>query len=143
MNKTIRKKLSMVLVAVMALFYGFANFASASNDNYVFDTIVKPYWLDNYNPGGRFRDTTHTNNPWKVNLRYSGEGRGTLTDFWLENRNDTRVTNKETVKQGVGAHYFKAYASASQTKVWLMCENNNFNGETYRITGYWDEETWD
>ena len=54
-----------------------------------------------------------------------------------------RVTDKETVKQGVGAHYFKAYASASQTKVWLMCENNNFNGETYRITGYWDEETWD
>ncbi|ESE29717.1 hypothetical protein HMPREF9089_01070 [Eubacterium brachy ATCC 33089] len=43
MNKTISKKLSMVLVAVMALFYGFANFASASNDNYVFDTIVKPY----------------------------------------------------------------------------------------------------
>lgn len=137
------KKISMTLVAIMALFYGLANFASASNDNYAFDTIVKPYWLENYNSGSRFRDTSHTNNPWKVNLKYSGEGEGTITEFWLENSKDVRVTKKERVKQGVGAHYFKAFDSASRTKVWLMCQNNNFAGETYRVTGYWDEETWD
>ena len=29
----------------------------------------------------RYRQTTHANNPWKVNLKKSGEGSGTITNF--------------------------------------------------------------
>lgn len=44
-------------------------------------------------------------------------------------------------KQGAGAYYKAAYSSASKTTVYLTGENNNYSGNTYYVSGYWDEET--
>lgn len=89
----------------------------------------------------RYRKTTNPKNMWKVNLLYSGEGNGTVTMFWLENYNKDNVSIDIRAVQGEGVKYEVAEPTASKTTVYLAGENNNFNSDTYYVSGYWDEET--
>lgn len=90
----------------------------------------------------RYRQTKSYDNPWKVNLKESGEGAGTRTEFWLEKSSGKNVAPVVSVKQGAGAYYREAFPSASQTNVYLTAQNNNENGKSYTVSGCWDEETW-
>ncbi len=114
----------------------------AANDNIGYSFEIKANYKNSYS-SSRYRQTKNTDNKWKVNMTYSGEGKGTVTTYWLakDNFSRTRVSDTHDVKQGSGAHYYKAYKSASDTKVRLGAENNNDSSKTYTVSGYWDEET--
>lgn len=90
---------------------------------------------------GRYRETTKTNNPWKVNLSKSGEGSGKVTTFYLSGYDWSQVSPSVNVKQGNGSYYRDAYESASKRTVYLTGCNNNFSVDGYTVSGYWDEET--
>lgn len=141
------KGLVLALLATMILVFAASNSAYASNDNYKFAIKVRDHWKNAYASPGRFRDTVTPENPWKVKMTWSEEGggniRGTLTDFWIEDRDENSVSKKISVKEGKGPYYTPAWYNAGNKKVWLTAENNNFDGDIYDVTGYWDEETWD
>jgi Protein of unknown function (DUF2712) len=131
-------KLTSALVLTVSL-VGVAGHTYASNDNHGYSFTIKPKHANNYS-GERYRQTTNTNNKWKVNLRSSGEGKGTLTTFWLD-KSGSRVSNTVNAKQGSGSYYREAYRSASKSYVRLGAENNNYSSGSYTASGYWDEET--
>lgn len=87
------------------------------------------------------RQTGDPADRWKVKLSTSGEGKGTYTTFWLENYDGDNVSKTVDVKQGKGYYYRPSYRSGCKTHVWLTAENNNFNSNSYEVSGYWDEET--
>lgn len=95
----------------------------------------------NSHSGPRYRQTKNTNNKWKVKLEKSGEGKGTVTRFWLEKSSGKNVSTTVNVKQGHKPYYTPAYTDASKTYVRLTAENNADTSKTYRVSGYWDEET--
>lgn len=116
--------------------------AWASDDNYGFSFSLKPHYANSYVAQARYRQTTNTNNKWKVNLQYNEEGAGKIATFWLAKaEGKAAVSAAHDVAQGTGAHYYPAYSSASQTDVTLGAENNNDSPNTYKISGVWDEET--
>lgn len=91
----------------------------------------------------RFRQTSNNSNKWKVDFQYSGEGAGTITTYWLAKFNASHdiVSNTHRIKQGSGPKYYSTYDGADKTDVCLGAENNNNSGNTYIVSGYWDEET--
>lgn len=105
-----------------------------------FNFKIGSYYSNGYS-GENYRQTTNIHNPWKVNLAYSGEGQGAYTTFWLDRKGYGRVSEAHDIKQGSGNHYYDAYSTANASWVRLGAENNNYNGDTYTVTGYWDEET--
>lgn len=135
-NKTTVKLVSAAVLSLSLLATAGSTFAS--NDNHGFSFTIKPEHANNYS-GERYRQTTDTNNKWKVNLQTSGEGKGTITTFWLD-KSGTRVSNIVDAVQGNGAYYREAFSSASQSYVRLGAENNNFSTSGYTATGVWDEE---
>ncbi|MDF0479540.1 DUF2712 domain-containing protein [Vagococcus sp. PNs007] len=137
-----KKTLFFALASVVTLSSSFYINALATDDNISFNFRVPSYQSNGHEATGQYRQTTHTDNQWKVKLLKSGEGKGTITKFWLENKNDTNVSKTVNAKQGSGPYYKDAYKSASQINVWLTAENNNFNGDSYNVSGNWDEETW-
>ncbi|MED4942226.1 DUF2712 domain-containing protein [Heyndrickxia coagulans] len=116
-----------------------AHLASASNDNVYFAFTIKPKYANSYS-GERYRQTENPSNKWKVNFTSSGEGKGTVTTFWLDKKG-TPVSSTHDVKQGSGAHYYNAISAANKSNVRLGAENNNYSTNGYPISGYWDEET--
>ncbi len=142
--KILRNYKSMVIAAAMAiLFLANVGIAYASNDNIGYSFTIKPYFGNTYSDG-RYRQTTNTSNPWKVNMTYSGEGAGTITTYWLAKFNSSHnvVSGTHNVVQGTGAHYFTANSGAKKTNVCLGAENNNDSPNSYTVSGYWDEETY-
>ncbi|MEC3658856.1 DUF2712 domain-containing protein [Bacillus velezensis] len=120
------------------------NFVKASNDNLSFALYVKPYHGNTYS-SEEFRQTYHTDNPWKVNLQKSAEGAGTIMTFWLiQTRNSSlpKASDTHNVKQGSGNHYYHANSKGNHTNVALAVENNNYSSHYYSARGIWDEETW-
>ncbi|MGN7312688.1 DUF2712 domain-containing protein [Alkalicoccobacillus gibsonii] len=132
-------KLTAALVLGVSLF-GVANSTFASDDKHGYSFTIKAAHANNYS-GERYRQTKNTNNKWKVALQTSGEGKGTITTFWLDKAGTGRVSNTVNAKQGAGAYYREAFAAANQSYVRLGAENNNYSNNTYTATGYWDEET--
>lgn len=142
MKMRLAKKLTkVVLVATLTLACISSVSVFAGDGNHEFKFQIGSHWGNGSIEKGRYRSTTNPNNMWKVNLVTSGEGKGTYTDFWLENKNRDNVSGDIRAKQGAGAYYKAAYSSASKTTVYLTGENNNYNGDTYYVSGYWDEET--
>ncbi|KZT83378.1 hypothetical protein Nizo1840_1657 [Lactiplantibacillus plantarum] len=117
-----------------------ANTALASNDNWGFNFIIQTHQA-NSRSGPLYRQTTNVNNKWKVNMQSSGEGARTVTTYWLENAGGTNVSPSLNVKQGNGSYYSAAYSNASKKNVYLTAQNNNYNSNQYRVSGFWDEET--
>jgi hypothetical protein len=139
----VKAKKAGALIATLALVVtsGIST-VKASNDNIQFNFNLKAHYANTYSPS-RYRQTTNTNNKWKVNLAYSSEGANSIATFWLAkaDTNHTRVSGTYDVHQGSGNHYYNAWAGASQTSVCLGAENNNDSANEYKISGYWDEET--
>lgn len=135
--------LKIVLALLITTVVGFGtSSAFASNNKIDYSFKVYGYWFNGKAPDGRYRETDNVNNSWKVRLEHSGEGSGTITTFWLENASSGNVTISKDVKQGNGPYYTNPYTSANKTTVWLTAQNNNYNGDSYTVSGYWDEETW-
>lgn len=138
------KMLSFLFAGVLmfSLCMGINASASVEND-YDFIFTIKPYQynsrIDSFE--AKYRNTPDPENMWKVGLRKSGEGEGTITCFWLEIFDETNVSDAIKAKQGTKTYYKEAYKSASEKKVYLTAENNNYNSDRYSVSGVWDEET--
>ncbi|MCD2368421.1 DUF2712 domain-containing protein [Bacillus sp. BS3(2021)] len=145
MLKVVRKNFRLILAGTLGIcIMASGNFVEASNDNYSFGEPIKPYHSNSYT-SERWRQTTHTNNPWKVNLKESDEGKGTITTFWIANTmyNSIPLASKTyNVKQGSGNHYYNANKKGNEAYVTLGMENNNYSPNWYYVKGVWDEETW-
>ena len=113
----------------------------ASDDNVSFSGTVKTY-QKNTRLDCRYRQTEKKENPWKVCLESSGEGKGTVTLFWLESTTGKNLSDDVYAVQGGPVYYNNPYSSAKKCDVYLTAENNNYNGNSYYVTGIWDEETW-
>ncbi len=139
------KKIIVVLLMFLIFSFFGKDVVYASNDNVGFSYTVKAKYQNSYYYS-RYRETTYSLNPWKVNLTYSGEGKGTTSTFWLSEFSGDwyvqRVSATYNVKQGSGDKYFVASNNASKKDVSLSVENNNYSKRSYTISGYWDEETW-
>ncbi len=64
----------------------------------------------------------------------------TINTFWLEHSNGANVSAAHDVKEGTGNHYYVPYTSANESYVRLTTENNNFDNNSYTVSGFWDEE---
>lgn len=115
-------------------------YAGAEND-YAYKFKVSSYHNNEHCDISRHRQTADPGDRWKVKLSTSAEGTGTYTRFWLENYDEDNVSQTVDVKQGVGYYYRPSYNSGCKTYVWLTAENNNYNSDSYEVSGYWDEET--
>lgn len=114
----------------------------ASDDNIGYKFRIGTYYDNSQEPDGRYRQTLKKENPWKVNLKSSEEGKGTITTFWLEDRFFINVSYERNAKQGAGAYYTEALNEASDKMVYLTAQNNNWSSVAYVVEGIWDEETW-
>ena len=121
-----KKRIVMAALAATMLIGMNASQAFASDDSIPYSFKIKANYANTYSDK-EYRQTTNTQNKWKVDMTYSEEGEGTITTY--------------DVTQGTGTHYYSAYSSASQRDVCLGAENNNNSSNTYTVGGYWDEET--
>lgn len=138
----ISKRIGIVAV-VFCAFLGVSavDIAASENNNIYFQFWVKSFWGNGRVTEGRYRSTTDTNDAWKVQLKSSGEGEGTITNFWLENYDEENVTRDISAVAGEDAKYDKVKSGATERNLYLTGENNNYNGNSYSVWGYWDEET--
>lgn len=140
MKKFLQKHSRIALAGVVgASLFATTQFASASDDNVGYSFTIGPNYSNSYS-SARYRETSSNANPWKVKFAYSAEGSGTFTTFWLD-KSGTRVSVAPVVKQGT-TEYNGTYDGAQKSNVRLGAENNNFNSSSYKVSGYWDEETW-
>lgn len=136
-------KVALVLCLAVSCAFSLNTFVLAGDANHSFGFRIGS-WHGNgriTDSEARYRSTTDPNNMWKVQLVTSGEGTGTITNFWLELYNEQNVSGDISAKQGTKQYYDSAYTSASRATVYLTGENNNYNGDTYYVSGFWDEET--
>lgn len=136
------KKMIMLGLSLTAILGMNTLSAFASDDDIGYSFTIKANYGNTYSDS-RYRQTSDSDNKWKVNMTYSSEGAGTITTYWLAlfNGSHTVVSDTHNVKQGSGAHYYSATSGASQKDVCLGAENNNNSPNTYTVSGYWDEET--
>lgn len=143
LKKKLSKITSITFIAAVVVTSIFSINAYASNDNIAFEFKIGS-WQSNgrvSDAKARLRETTNVDDQWKVGLKSSGEGTGTITRFWLEVYNKDNVSPAVNATQGSSVYYKKANSGASRAYVYLTGENNNFNGNTYYVSGIWDEET--
>lgn len=89
----------------------------------------------------KYRSTKDTENPWRVTIDYSGEGKNTITTFWLEDFYGNNVSQDVKAEyNGILQYVSPAYSSASGIDVYLTGENNNWNSESYYIEGRWSQQ---
>ncbi|MBF2356247.1 DUF2712 domain-containing protein [Listeria welshimeri] len=146
MKKFVSKNVRIIIAIVVGvLVFAPAFHSKASDNDYGFDFKLKPNCA-NSGSSSRYRETTSVNNPWKVRLKNSTEGKGTIASFWLGtyDRNTKAVQGSTimNVKQGAKARYCGAYKIANKNTTYLAAENNNYTSKTYYVDGVWDEETW-
>lgn len=135
-----KKMIALIIsaLAIVALLIPASIYASDDKWGYAFR--IKGY-QENTRTGPRYRQTSNTENPWKVALEKSGEGTGTITTFWLEVKSGKNVSTSVNAKQGHAPYYTSAYDDANRVNVYLTAQNNNYNAGFYDVSGNWDEET--
>lgn len=138
------KVLFVLLMCVCCFVTSFSLTAFAANDdNIAYSFKMKANGARSYS-SSEYRGTPNPKNSWKVNMTYNAEGSGTVATYFLASSNiitRTQYSDAHDVKQGSGAHYYAAYAEASEKNVALGCKNNNIVDKSYTVSGYWDEET--
>lgn len=139
--KLTKKLAKVVFVLVVAVTCVSSVNVFASDKDYDFEFQIGRWGANACELECRERTTKNPNNAWKVRLDESGEGDGTISRFWLEINSGKNVSDAVNAKQGAAALYKEAKDSASGVWVYLTGENNNFNSNTYLISGIWDEET--
>src|SRR5699024_8258081 len=100
MKKQFKKITKLVLISAVALGIYFPLNTLASDDDIGFSFKIYSYQKNGKEANGRYRQTSYIDNPWKVKLNSSGEGKGTITRFWLENSSASNVSAGVNVKQG-------------------------------------------
>lgn len=130
-----------IIVGLFVALFSISSFAA--NDNVGFNFKILANGVSSHCSGVRYRQTSHVDNQWKVQMTISGEGDGTITIFSLGRVDtDRRVSPMVFATQGLGPYYENAYPAGNQTNVNLRGKNNNYNAKTYQVYGIWDEETW-
>ena len=76
--------------------------ALAGDDNVAFSFTMKANLAKSYT-GDRYRETTRTNNPWKVNMTGSTEGKHTQAYYFLASNGIRRRPLLQSVCRGVKA----------------------------------------
>lgn len=69
-------------------------------------------------------------------------GESTISRFWLEVANGKNVSPSVLIRED-GGRTFQCTLSDACGGVWVLltAENNNYSGDFYQVSGYWDEET--
>lgn len=122
-----------------------ASVSAANNNDYDYAFYIHSYH-DNTrvgDNGSRYRSTKDPENSWKVKMTYSNEpgDSKTITRYWIEGESGENVAASVNVLEDDPAYYNQAYDSASERRVYLTAENNNYSSNTYGVGGIWDEET--
>lgn len=109
MKSKLKKKLTACGLCIFGLTSLVAtNAFASSDDDYDFSFRIQGSVDNAQDPTGRYRGTDDNSNAWKVNLESSGEGSGTVTDFWIELKDGKNASSQYHVKQGNGVYYFPA-----------------------------------
>lgn len=136
-----KNTLKFVICGILGISIFFPSTISlAGDEQYGYSFTIKANQA-NSRTEARYRETTNRKNSWKVNMTNSGEGIGTITTYWLEIPSGTNVSRSINVVAKGGNYYTAAYDNASKTDVHLTAQNNNYNNESYGVSGFWDEET--
>ena len=141
MTRKMKRVLGMALSIVSIASFAIPSVYAGAENDFAYKFRVGSYCSNGQCNTERNRQTGDSADRWKVKLDTSGEGKGTITTFWLENYDGDNVSQTVNVKQGKGYYYRPSYRSGCKIYVWLTAENNNFNGTSYEVSGYWDEET--
>lgn len=142
---TTKHKTGMVASVIMVFAMAFTMLvASASSvfatSAYDFHFRVEAWQANGHEPTPRYRGDVSASNRWWVKLIKSGEGKGALTDFWLEAKNGTNLSPYMRVQCGSGWYGQRAYASASNRKVFLTAEDNHNKATGYNVSGRWQTQ---
>lgn len=133
--------MSVIMVIAMAITMILASASSAfATQAYDFHFRVEAWQANGHEPTPRYRGDVSASNRWWVKLIKSGEGKGALTDFWLEAKNGTNLSPYMRVQCGSGWYGQRAYASASNRKVFLTAEDNNSKATGYNVSGRWQTQ---
>lgn len=140
--KFYKRLLAMAIVATVFIsVFAFGATAYGSDNDVPFLVQVPGNQKKGYSKA-EYRGSSGTEVPWKVDFTFSEEGKGTIMYFYLSGPWYEKVSNVKAVKQGSDKKYFAAYDSCKNMNVGLAVMNNNEkDGNTYEVAGYWDEET--
>lgn len=133
--------MSVIMVIAMAITMILASVSSAfATQAHDFHFRVEPRQKNGHESIPRYRGYVSPANRWWVKLIKSGEGKGALTDFWLEANDGINLSPFMTVKCGNGWYGQRAYASASGRKVFLTAEDNRYKLTGYNVSGRWQTQ---
>lgn len=134
------RKYNKLIPLLVVLCFLFGGVAYGSYNMTKFSGNIQSYWK-NTRFDNSHRSTKDTENPWRVAIDYSGEGKGTITTFWLEDFYGHNVSQDvDAVYNGIYQYVCPAYSSASGIDVYLTGENNNWNSDVYYIEGRWSPQ---
>jgi hypothetical protein len=143
LKKRVMRRLTQTILALGILVGVFlpATISYAGNDDFYYKFYLQGYYKNSHSEY-RYRETADPLNLWKVQVWKSGEttGSGDVSTFWLEISDGTNVSPSMDVEEGWGYHYATTTTKGTKTNVRLTAENNNFNGSSFYIEGFWDEE---
>lgn len=142
MSSLLRRKMVMgglcfMVMALMFVVGELESYAALKDDSgYYYAGIIEPKRA-NTRFGVKKRTTTKKSDPFYVRLDKSGEGKKTVTRFWLENKKGDNLCDTVDVTQGKGWYPRNTYQSGCNTNVYLTAENNNYNYDVYEVSGRW------
>ena len=143
--KTSKKIIAGILACLMLMAAMAISVSAYGGDNdFSFTMNTKGNQACSYSSDTRYRGTTSTKTPWKVNFRVSSEGKKTIMQYFLagdELFSKAKLSDYKNVTEGSGNKYFHAYDDACKRNVKLGVRNNNNTPYEYSVSGYWDEET--
>lgn len=142
MSKKGRRRILGIVILVIMIVTANVLTSYATDDNISFKFRIGILQTDGQDPDGRYRQTVHPENPWKVKLTSHTQGEGSYATFWLEGADNSTVSPDRSVKLGKPASYSSAYNSANKRTVYLTAQNGYLVVATYTLAGKWDEETW-
>lgn len=136
------KKLLLMMAFLLMFCVTGVNAYAASTDNIGYSFKILPY-QQNSHSAVRYRGTDNPHRAWMVNFKKSGEiGSKTKTRYWLSlTYGRGQASDDHDVVVGSGRHFYRGNQYSNKTDVYLAAENNNYNTESYYVSGYWDEET--
>ncbi|MGE1164474.1 DUF2712 domain-containing protein [Peribacillus simplex] len=141
MRKIKGKKLiqhALIFGLFATIFIPSSTFAWPSTGGFAFN--IQPN-QGNTRSEGAYRSANTTAIPWGVQVDSSNEsGDKTYTRFWIEGVDGTNVSESANVLEDSGDKWVNPYSTANQRTVYLTAENNNYNSESFLVTGFWDEE---
>lgn len=139
------KMFAMLTLCLLAIAVVSGGKAMAAADDIEFGFSIQPRNVESWDTTGgyRYRETSNTQNPWRIKMTITTDPLDTYTVYWLDNYQDSaQVSSKELIKHGDGYRYFTPYSSANGKNIKLAGADNNYSGSTYWTVGFWDEETW-